>query len=209
MSRSESNDAGMSRAVSVEEATDTLQQEYEARTDSLREALEAINQKSPDTGAESIHEVWALSETTAITNRTRQLIGEAEEELVFVLGDESMFTEQLVEGLQAARQRGVSVVIGTTADEVRARVQDELPEVAVFVSGLEWLSGARHSDGTEISRLVLVDRGTILVSTVTRADEHDTEQAVFGRGFDNGLVAIARRLMATGLDSVDDPDGPG
>ncbi|WP_199725520.1 hypothetical protein [Haloarcula sp. Atlit-7R] len=32
------------------------------------------------------------------------------------------------------------------------------------------------------------------------------EQGVFGRAFDNGLVAITRRLMATGLLSVNDPE---
>jgi len=40
--------------------------------------------------------------------------------------------------------------------------------------------------------------------TETSADGREHEQGVFGRGFDNGLVAIARRLMATGLLSVKD-----
>ena len=39
-----------------------------------------------------------------------------------------------------------------------------------------------------------------------RLDEAERdEQAVFGRGFDNGLVVIMRRLMALGLLPVDDP----
>jgi len=42
--------------------------------------------------------------------------------------------------------------------------------------------------------------------TETRADGREHEQGVFGRGFDNGLVAITRRLMATGLLSVNDPE---
>jgi hypothetical protein len=62
-------------------------------------------------------------------------------------------------------------------------------------------------DDTEISRLLLADRSSILVSTVHANGRVDgaSERAVFGRGFDNGLVAIARRLMATGLLPVDDP----
>ena len=36
----------------------------------------------------------------------------------------------------------------------------------------------------------------------------ETEKAVFGRGFDNGIVVIARRLMATGLQPADDPETP-
>jgi len=29
---------------------------------------------------------------------------------------------------------------------------------------------------------------------------------VFGKGFENGIVVIARRLMATGLGRTDDPE---
>ena len=195
------------RAVSIEEAAGTLRQEYERRTDSLREALVAIDSAPTEAETDVTHEVWALSGTTAITSRTQQLIDEAERELVFVLGDEALFTEQLVSRLQAAHQRGVSVVVGTTAESVRDRVQDDLPQVEVFVSGLEWLSGSnRPEDDTKISRLVLVDQSTILVSTFheTPTGGREHEQAIFGRGFDNGLVTIARRLMATG--SFSDPD---
>jgi sugar-specific transcriptional regulator TrmB len=192
------------RAVPVEEAADTLRQAYETRTDSLREALDSLDETDPGVGTNITHEVWSLSGTTAITNRTRQLIDEAERELVLVIGDESLVTEELIEQLRAAKQRGATIIVGTVAEGARARVQDELPDAEVFVSGLEWLSGVRPGDDTEINRLLLVDRSAILVSTVHEAAEA-TEHAVFGRGFDNGLVTVARRLMATGLPLVDDP----
>lgn len=194
------------RAVSVDEAADTLQQEYETRTDTLRETLAEMDVASTDGEAEVTHEVWTLSGSAAITSRTQQVIDDAEQELVFVLGDESVFTEQLAERLRGAHERGVPVMIGTTDKPVRNRVQDELPDVEVFVSGLEWLNGStRPADDTKISRLVLVDQSTILVSTFheTSAGGREHEQAVFGRGFDNGLVTIARRLMATGLLPVE------
>jgi len=98
-------------------------------------------------------------------------------------------------------------VIGTAAGDLQAEIQAYFPDAKVFISGLEWLSGTSMvDDDTEISRLLLVDRSAILVSTY-----HDTatgsfhEQAVFGRGFNNGLVAITRRLMTTGLLPIDDP----
>ncbi|SDJ57547.1 Sugar-specific transcriptional regulator TrmB [Halovenus aranensis] len=194
------------RAVSIDEAADTLQREYRTRTETLRDTLDTIEPTSTDVEADVPHEVWALSGTTAITSRTQQLLSEAEEEIVFVLGDESVFTESLVESLNTARKREVRVMIGTTAESVQNRVQDSLPEAEVFVSGLEWLSeSAPPADDTEISRMVLIDRSTILVSTFhqTPGDEREHEQAVFGRGFDNGLVTLARRLMATGLPSVE------
>ena len=126
-----------------------------------------------------------------------------------MIGHEGVFTDQLVEQLQLARERDVKVIIGTVDDELRTTVQDALPDTEVFVSELEWLSRSPlPDDDTEISRLLLVDREAILVSsfTETTADGRGHEQGVFGRGFDNGLVAITRRLMATGLPSVNDPE---
>ena len=103
----------------------------------------------------------------------------------------------------------MNVIIGTVNEDLQATIQDSLPDVEVFVSGLDWLSRSPlPGDDTEISRLLLADREAILVSsfTETRADGREHEQGVFGRGFDNGLVAITRRLMATGLLSVNDPE---
>jgi hypothetical protein len=51
---------------------------------------------------------------------------------------------------------------------------------------------------------LLVDRQAILVSTFVPGQGRH-EQAVFGRGFHNGIVTVARRLMATGLLPKRDP----
>ena len=194
------------RAVSVSEAADTLRQEYNERTDSLRDTLESLDGIERDAETDVTHEVWSLSGTTAITNRTQQLVEEAERELVLVLGDDSLLTGQFVDHLRSAERRGASIVVGTTTDPARDRVQDQFPDAEVFVSGLKWLSGIRPGDSTDIARLLLVDRNTILVSTVNEAAETH-EQAVFGRGFNNGLVTIVRRLMITGLSEVDELGG--
>ena len=197
------------RAVSVDEAVNTLQSEYVDRTESLRSTLNGLEPIGGDEQTETTHEVWSISGNQGITSRTRQLIEGATEELILVIGHESVFTDQLVEQLQLARERDVKVIIGTVDDELRTTVQDALPDTEVFVSELEWLSRSPlPDDDTEISRLLLVDREAILVSsfTETTADGRGHEQGVFGRGFDNGLVAITRRLMATGLPSVNDPE---
>lgn len=196
------------RAVSIEEAIDTFQQKHETRTDRLRENLASLETVDSDDKADITHEVWALSDRTGITNRTQQLIDEADSEIVFVLGDETVLTDTLVARLQAAHRRGVTINFGTTSEAIRERVRAELPQVDVFVSGLDWLSGSLPAeDETAISRLVLVDESAILVSTYRepRTGEHDHEQAVFGRGFDNGIVTITRRLMKTGLGNGESP----
>ncbi|MDT3437488.1 helix-turn-helix domain-containing protein [Haloarcula sp. 1CSR25-25] len=197
------------RAVSIDEAVNTLQSEYAERTESLRSALSGLEPTDEEESTEATHEVWSISGDQGITSRTQQLIEGATEELILVVGHESIFTEQLAEQLQSAQERDVNVIIGTVDEDLQATIQDALPSVEVFVSGLDWLSRSPlPDDDTEISRLLLADREAILVSsfTETRADGREHEQGIFGRGFDNGLVAITRRLMATGLLSVNDPE---
>ena len=108
------------RAVPIEEAAETLRQEYESRTDTLVEALAAIEPAESDGGDEEItHEVWALSGTTAITNRTQQLIDAAGREIVLIIGRDEVVTEELLEQLQEALDTGLDVLIGTQTEEIR------------------------------------------------------------------------------------------
>ncbi|GAA0238803.1 TrmB family transcriptional regulator [Haladaptatus pallidirubidus] len=198
------------RAVPIEEAAETLRQEYETRTDTLVEAMDNIEPAIPDGDEEITHEVWALSGTTAITNRTQQLIDAAGREIILIVGRDEVIDDGLVEQLQEALDTGLDVLVGTQTEELREQIAKALPDAEVFVSGLEWLhsSPLEANDDTTISRLLLIDKNTILVSSVHETDTGgiETEKAVFGRGFDNGIVVIARRLMATGLLPADDPD---
>jgi sugar-specific transcriptional regulator TrmB len=200
------------RAVSVDEAVETLRSEYEDRAESLRKTLRGLEPADVPDETEITHEVWAISGDAGITSRTRQLLDDADEEVVLVIGHEGVFTDRLAERLQAARGRGVDVVVGTPTEPLFDRLRERLPDVEVFRSGLDWLShSVLPDDDTEISRLLLVDREAILVSSFVdvAGDGRTHEQGVYGRGFDNGLVAIVRRLMATGLLDSADPGRDG
>lgn len=190
------------RAVSIGEATETLRDQYEARVERLHDALEPI--EIEESGDESpVQEVWAMTGQEAIENRTTQLIGGATDEVVFVLGDESLLTEPLVATLNDISS-DVDLLVGALTSSLQETVQENVPEAKTFVSGLEWLHGANAATGeTAIGRLLLVDRSTILVSTIVPASGQ--EQAIFGEGFGNGLVVIARRLMSQGLLTGRDP----
>ena len=199
------------RAVKIDEAAATLREEFESRTEKLAASLSAIDAVSLDDEDEEVsHEVWSLSGSTAIRNRTKSLFEDADEEIVLVLGDERKLTDDLFDQLRAARDRGTTVLVGTVSETLRDRVNEAMPEVEVFVSELEWLSELEEdpTDTVSISQLLLVDRSAILVSTTQRANVRGKpkEKAVFGKGFENGIVVIARRLMATGLGRTDDPE---
>jgi len=190
------------RAVTIDEAINTLQSEYVERTESLRAALSGLEPSEDESVSEATHEVWTISGDRGIRSRTQQLIQGASEEVIIVIGHESIFDSALAEQLHAAKDRGVDVVVGTIDESLQEEIQTELPEIEVFVSGLEWLSRSPlPDDDTEISRLLLADSEAILVSSFTESGEEgrEHEQGVFGQGFHNGLVAIVRRLMATGL----------
>lgn len=136
-------------------------------------------------------------------NRTDQLIEEATDEVVLVIGDESLLTDDLVRTLDEVAD-GVDLVIGTLTEPLQEQVRTAVPDATTFLSGLEWLHGDDTTeDETAIGRLLLIDRSTILVSSII--PDSKEEQAIFGEGFGNGLVVIARRLMAQGLISARDP----
>ncbi|WP_324760509.1 TrmB family transcriptional regulator [Haloarcula sp. GH36] len=191
------------RAVPLDEAIETLRDQYETRVDRLRDALDTVDQVD-DEEESPVQEVWAMSGHDGIENRADQLIGEAEEEVVLVIGDSSLLTDDLIETLTDV-QREVDLVIGALTETLMEEIQAAIPNATTFVSGLEWLHGtAVTEDETAIGRLLLVDRSAILVSSIL--PESKEEQAVFGTGFGNGLVVIARRLMAQGLLPAHDPE---
>jgi sugar-specific transcriptional regulator TrmB len=194
------------RAVGVDEAVGILIDEYEDRTEELREVLAGVEPVDEDRSGEDVHQVWALTGSSAVAARTQELIDDADEEIVIVVGTESLFDDSLLESLESAVGRGVDVVVGTLAEPVRELVANRLPDAQVFVSGLEWLRNRGDGGEVDIGRLLMIDRETILVSSIRETGRGRTdEQAVFGRGFTNGLVVIVRRLMATGLLQGDDP----
>lgn len=183
------------RAVSLSEATETLRDQYESRVDRLHRTLDDIEMLE-DREESSIQQVWAMTGSTAIESRTNKLLDKAENEIVFVIGDESLLTDRLVDNLLEMTE-SVDLLIGAPTDTIRTAIQEAIPKAVTFVSGLGWL---RDEDGddeeTAIGRLVLVDRSKILVSSIIPSTTE--EHAIYGEGFGNGLVVIARRLMSQG-----------
>ncbi|QHS15740.1 TrmB family transcriptional regulator [Halopenitus persicus] len=190
------------RAVSLEEATTTLRDQYDARVERLHDVLDTVETVEEDE-EEPVQQVWSLSGNDGIETRTEKLIETATEEVVLVIGDESLLTEGLVAVLNGIED-DVELLVGALTESLQDRIQGAVPDATTFISGLEWLHGAGTTeDEAAIGRLLLVDRSTILVSSIIPGTKE--EQAIFGEGFGNGLVVIARRLMAQGLLTARDP----
>jgi sugar-specific transcriptional regulator TrmB len=184
------------RATSVAETVETLEREYEDRFDSLEQHLSVL-EADTESSASEVHEVWSLVGSAAIETRTETLVESATDEVVIVLGVEQTVTPSLIQRLNAATERGVRVIVGTTEQAIAMRIQTEVPDASVFDSGLGWLKPSGSEAEPTLGRLMLLDRTNILVSTYDRGQ--DSEQAVFGSGFNNGFVVVMRRLLLTGL----------
>lgn len=113
-------------------------------------------------------EWWSLSGGAPIANRIQQLIESAGRETVLIIGRNDVLMDELLEHLQAAQETGLRVLIETVDDQLRDRVEMALSDAQVFVSGLRWLNKplTKQSDNVTISRLLLIDQNTILVSSV-------------------------------------------
>jgi sugar-specific transcriptional regulator TrmB len=190
------------RAVPLDEATDTLRDQYNDHVERLHDALSTVEivEQEDET---PVQQIWAMSGRNAIENRTDQLIEDAGEEVVLVVGDESLLTDDLVATLNDVGH-GVDLLIGALTEALQDQIQAAVPDATTFISGLEWLHGQDTTEHeTAIGRLLLIDRSTILVSSLM--PDTEAEQAIFGDGFGNGLIVIARRLMAQGLLTARDP----
>jgi sugar-specific transcriptional regulator TrmB len=183
--------------VPTAEAIGTVEQTYNSRVDELQQQLESVAEQT-EYHTEQVNEVWALSGQQAITSRSRRLIQEAANELIFVVGGGEVEAE-ILSDLQSS-QIDRRVLIGVPTEARKEKLQSRLPGVTVFLSNYEWLTADTTSeDSAAINRMLLADRSSFLIGSSTVDTDSTDEQAVFGRGFNNGLVVIARWLLLARL----------
>jgi len=181
-------------AISGETASRTLEHELRHRTELLRTALselEPVERRAEQRG------VWTVDGQTAVTERVLEFFDSAEEEIVY-MSVEDLLTEDLIEGLRAAAERGVSISLAGVSTEVQERIQDEIPGATMFESLWVW------SD-TSAGRLMMVDGRKTLVSALvngTDASPSDprSETAIWGEGDTNSLVVVLKAIFTWRLD---------
>lgn len=184
-------------AVSAHTASRTFEHELQHRTSVLQTALDEL--QPTDRGAEQ-RGVWTVDGQRPVTERVLDFFDSAEEEIVY-MSVSDLLTEEVIEGLCAASDRGVSIKLGGVSDSVEQRIRQEVPEADVFESLWIW------SD-TSAGRLMMVDRKTTLVSALvngvdaTRSDPR-SETAIWGAGETNSLVAVLKAIFTWRLDDAD------
>lgn len=181
------------RAVSIDEAVDRIRTRYETRFDELRDALHTV-EAAESTGDCPTQQVWSVAGREPVESRAIQLVKEASTEVVLVVGDESLLTEQFVETL-AETGDGLEVVVYAPTESVRNRIRATDPSVTTGSSRPEALHGPAVDDTqVALGRLLLIDRSAALLSSV----DLDTgeERAVFSQGSKTPLVPFVGQFVA-------------
>lgn len=188
------------RAIPLSEALEVLEQRHQSRIDRLEQSLTQLR-REPDSGSHELDpEVWSLSGTETITARTKRLIDGAETEVLLLVGDNEVIANGVNDRLRSAANRGVDVVVGAGSESVRSQLAELTSELYVFESNFDWLSQADQPGHLSVGRLMLVDDGDLLASTVAHTDGNVRERAVCGNGSGNSIVLVLRGLLSQYLD---------
>ena len=188
------------RAIPVDKAVTLLRRDFDQQFDDLQHALSALDPIGGD-ALQDQGNVWTTVGDPSVTNRAIGFIDDADEEIVMVLdgiGADSV-SDRLAERLRAAAGRGVTIYIGALTESTYEQVTAAVPEARTFESGLEWLQPQTEGENERIGRLLLVDRAALLLSSIG-SNGPEEETAIWIDNVSSGLLVIARRLLAAGLD---------
>lgn len=91
----------------------------------LFDQLEPADQQPEEFG------VWTVRGHEAVASRVTEFIDDAEDELVYMTVDELLSDDHL-DALAAAEERGVDIYLAGMSEPVRTRIQERIPSTTVF-----------------------------------------------------------------------------
>ena len=180
--------------VSRETIVRKLEVELENTISEIAEHLEALGPVEPQ--REQLG-VWTVTGHDAVAQRVFEFIQEAEEQIVYMTVDELLSDEHL-DSLRAAEERGVEIYLAGISEQVQERIQDVVPSTTMFDTMWEWAD-------TPAGSLLITDEETALVSVRTnRFGTGELEEtAIWGTGERNSLVVVLRAIFTWRLGDDD------
>lgn len=184
-------------SISAETATRVFERDLQHRAEVLRTALselEPVDRRSEQRG------VWTVSGSETVTDRVKEFLTNAEEEIVYMTVAD-LLTEELIDALAEAAERGVSINLAGVSTDVQDEIQDEIPGATMFESLWVW------SD-TSAGRLMMVDRQKTLISALVNGEDANpsdprSETAIWGEGETNSLVVVLKAIFTWRLESAE------
>jgi len=182
-------------------STDTAARKFERETDHRLSILTtALNALEPVRRSEEQRGVWTVDGQATVTDRVVEFVEGADDEIVYMTVEE-LLTEEIVDALHDAAERGVTISLGGVSADVQERIETEIPGAELFESLWVW------SD-TPAGRLMMVDGRQTLVSVLVNG--HDapptdprSETAIWGTGETNSLVVVLKAIFTWRLENDD------
>ena len=163
--------------------------------DEIAEKLEQLDTTEPATEQFG---TWTVTGHDAVNQRVQEFIDEADDEIIYLTVDEYL-TEDTLDELRNADDRGLDIYIGGISDDVRDRIQDAVPSATLFETLWEWAD-------TPAGTLLITDKQTALVSVrIKEVETEDTEEvAIWGTGHRNSLVVVLRAIFTWQLETYEE-----
>ena len=166
-----------------------------SRKDTINGIAEKLGQLDTTEPATEQFGTWTVTGHDAVNQRVQEFIGEADDELIYLTVDDYL-TEDTLDELRNADDRGLDIYIGGISDDVRDRIQDAVPSATLFETLWDWAD-------TPAGTLLITDKQTALVSV--RVGEGETENieevAIWGTGHRNSLVVVLRAIFTWQLET--------
>lgn len=182
-----------------------LRREYNEHLEQASQQLAELQSRETDDEG-----VWKVATNEDVALRVQMLLEDASEEAYLLVGDETLLEDELLDALDAAGDRGVSVFVEVPSESASDRVEATISDARVRVSSPPFAS--ELPDGHEPGRVLLVDRTAVLLSEVREGlvPEAKDESGMWERRVGHGLIAWMRPLLVSRLESVDfdDEDAP-
>jgi sugar-specific transcriptional regulator TrmB len=156
------------RPVSLEQARTRLLDRLEETGSRTFDYLDAV-QGTEATDKERSEALWLVQGTAEISSRAAELFADAESQVFYAASEVSMLNETVIDALETADARGVTVVVASANPAVREAVGGRFPTVAI--------PNERDPDMGS-ARVVLVDEDTMLLGVFSDAGVTDAPEEV-------------------------------
>ncbi len=166
------------------------------RENTITELAESLEEIGPTQPQREQFGVWTVTGREAVSSRIDEFIAGADEQIVYMTTDK-LLTDEHLERLQAAAERGIEIDVAGISEEVQERIQETVPEAELFETLWEW-------DETTAGSLLITDQETALVSALVEdsaATDKIEETAIWGTGNRNSLVVVLRAIFTWRLNT--------
>jgi sugar-specific transcriptional regulator TrmB len=156
--------------------------------------LDTVRESQADT--ERSEAIWLVKGDEAVTSRVADLVGVADERVLYAAADPSMLGGEVVDALAAARSGGLEVIVASSNPAVREKARAE---------GFDTYRVPDERDpDIGSARVLLADRRTMLLSVFSSTEVTEGTQEVAFWSVDSAFAAVLLGFLA---EWFDDPFG--